>query len=52
MLRAVLADERYKWFYWIAPILGVSILVIIGMLSAGYIRKIILPKYRGRRVEE
>jgi hypothetical protein len=48
----VLADDRYKWFYWIAPILAVSFLLVVVMLSAGYIRKVMLPRYRGKRVEE
>ena len=48
----VLADDRYKWFYWIAPILAVSFLGVVALLSAGYIRKVIIPRYRGKRVEE
>ncbi len=48
----LLANDEYKWFYWIAPILTVSFLGILVMLSAGYIRKVMLPRYRGKRVEE
>jgi hypothetical protein len=48
----LLANDEYKWFYWIAPILAVSFLGIAAMLSAGYIRKVMLPRYRGKRVEE
>ena len=51
MLR-VLANEDYKWFWWIAPILAASFILIAIGLSAGYIRKVMIPKYRGRRVEE
>jgi hypothetical protein len=51
-LVTLLADDRYKWFYWIAPILVVSFLGIVAMLSIGYFRKVLLPRYRGRRVEE
>jgi len=47
----VLADDQYQWFWWIAPILVVSILAIIGMLSGGYIRKVLIPRVKGRRVE-
>ena len=51
-LVTVLADDRYKWFYWIAPILAISFLLMVIALSAGYVRKVLLPKYRGKRVEE
>jgi hypothetical protein len=46
------ADDQYKWFYWTAPILMLSAVGIIIMLSSGYIRKVLFPKRRGRRVEE
>jgi hypothetical protein len=51
-LVTLLADDQYKWFYWIAPILVLSFLGIVAMLSVGYFRKVLLPRYRGRRVEE
>jgi len=47
----VLADSQYQWYYWIAPILFVSILGLLVLLSMGYIKKVLLPKYRGKRVE-
>lgn len=47
----VLADSQYQWFYWIAPILFVSFLGLVALLSMGYIKKVLLPKYRGKRVE-
>lgn len=47
-----LANDEYKWFWWIAPILVVSFLGIVALLSVGYFRKVLLPRYRGRRVEE
>ena len=47
----VLADSQYQWFYWIAPILFISFLGLVVMLSMGYIKKVLLPKYRGKRVE-
>ena len=52
MLAAVFADEQFKWFYWIAPILAFSFIMVVAMLSFGYARKVLFPKYRGRRVEE
>ena len=48
---SVLANDQYKWFWWIAPILVVSVLLVIGMLSGGYIRKVLIPRVKGRRVE-
>jgi hypothetical protein len=47
----LLADSQYQWFYWIAPILFVSFLGLVALLSMGYIKKVLLPKYRGKRVE-
>jgi hypothetical protein len=47
----VLANDQYKWFWWIAPILVVSVLLVIGMLSGRYIRKVLIPRVKGRRVE-
>ncbi len=47
----VLADSQYQWFYWIAPILFVSFLGLLALLSMGYVKKVLLPKYRGKRVE-
>ena len=47
----VLANDQYKWFWWIAPILTVSVLLIIGMLAGGYVRKVLIPRVKGRRVE-
>ena len=49
---SILADDKYKWYYWAGPLLGLSFLGIIAMLSSGYIKKVLLPKYRGKRVEE
>jgi hypothetical protein len=48
----VLGNAAYPWFYWAAPILAVSGVMIILMLSGGYVKKVIFPKYRGRKVEE
>ena len=47
----VLADDQYKWFWWIAPILVLSTLLILAMLSWGYVRKVLIPRVKGRRVE-
>ncbi len=47
----VLADSQYQWFYWIAPILVLSFLGIVALLTMGYVKKYLYPKYRGKRVE-
>lgn len=46
----VLANDQYQWFWWIAPILVVSVLLIIGLLSGDYVRRVLIPKVKGRRV--
>jgi hypothetical protein len=47
----VLASSEFQWFYWIAPILVLSFLAIVAGLSMGYIRRVLVPRYRGKRVE-
>jgi hypothetical protein len=47
----VLANDQYQWFWWIAPILVVSVLAIIGLLSGEYVRRVLVPKVKGRRVD-
>lgn len=48
----VLANADRAWFWWLAPILVLSVLMVIGMLSSGYVRKVLIPRSKGRRVEE
>jgi hypothetical protein len=48
----VLADSRYQWFYWAAPLLMIGAVLTILSLGGGYIKKVLFPKHRGRRVEE
>ena len=48
---AVLANDKYKWFYWLSFILAASFFLSLVALAVGYARKILLPKHRGRRVE-
>ena len=47
----MLASSEFQWFYWIAPILVLSFLAIVVGLSMGYIRRVLVPRYRGKRVE-
>ena len=44
--------KSVSWFFWIAPILFVSGVGMILLLWSGYIKKVLIPKYRGKRVEE
>jgi len=45
----VLAKESQKfWFYWIAPILVLGTIGLIGFLALGYYVRVLRPKYRGR----
>jgi heme exporter protein D len=46
-----LADQQYQWFFWLAPILALRFVAILVMLSVGYVRKVLIPRYRGKRVE-
>ena len=48
----VLATQQYAWFYWAAPIFAVAAVLMIFALWGGYIRKILIPKYRGRKVRD
>lgn len=52
VLHVLLANEKYKWFYWAAPLLTFGAVVMVFALWGGYIKKVFLPKHRGRRVEE
>lgn len=47
----LLADDQYQWFWWLAPILVVSALGLIAALSGGYVRKVLIPRVKGRRVD-
>ena len=42
----------HMWFYWLAPILTFSAVGLVLSLWSGYIRKVLVPKYRGRKVQE
>ncbi len=52
MITAVIADSRYQWYYWIAPILMIGVLGFVLALGGGYLKKVFFPKHRGRKVEE
>jgi hypothetical protein len=42
----------YMWYYWLAPILTVSAAGLVLSVWGGYIRKVLFPKYRGRKVQD
>ena len=48
----VLANQKYPWFYWAAPILTITAVLLILAVWAGYTTKVLFPKYRGRKVKE
>jgi len=48
----VLANDRYKWFYWIGPLLMVGAILFLIALGIGYYVRVLRPKYRGRPVNK
>lgn len=48
----VLADDRYKWFYWVGPLLLIVSFLFLLALGAGYYIRVLRPKYRGRPVRK
>ncbi len=46
----VLANEKFKWFYWIGFLLGASLIGVIVAFGVGYYMKLVRPRMRGRRV--
>jgi hypothetical protein len=48
----VLGAERYKWFYWIGPLLMVGAVLFLVALGVGYYIRVLRPKYRGRPVNK
>jgi small neutral amino acid transporter SnatA (MarC family) len=47
---AVLADQQFKWFYWIGVILAASLVLWLLATLVGYYMRVIRPKHRGREV--
>jgi hypothetical protein len=44
----VLADEQFKWFYWLGFLLAASLALWLLATLVGYYLKVIRPKHRGR----
>jgi len=49
---SVLANDRYKWFYWIGPLLMIGAILFLIALGVGYYVRVLRPKYRGRPVNK
>jgi hypothetical protein len=45
---AVLADDQFKWFYWIGFVLAASLVLWLLATLVGYYLRVIRPKHRGR----
>ena len=45
----VLADDQFKWFYWVGPVLLLSLVGIVIMIGIGYYVRVLRPKYRGQK---
>ena len=45
---AVLASDKFKWFYWLGFILAASLILWILATIVGYYFRVIRPKHRGR----
>ena len=44
----VLANEKFKWFYWIGFVLTASLFLWLLATLIGYYVRVIRPKHRGR----
>ena len=44
----VLANEKFKWFYWIGFVLAASLALWLLATAVGYYIRVIRPKHRGR----
>jgi len=46
----VLADDQFKWFYWLGILVAVGLVLWILMTVVMYYFRVLRPKYRGRKV--
>ena len=44
----VLADDDFKWFYWVGPLLVLSLIGLLLLIALGYYLKVLRPKWRSR----
>ena len=45
----ILADETYKWFYWIGFVLVLGLIACVALIGIGYYLKVLRPKWRGQK---
>ena len=45
----VIADDTYKWFYWIGFVLAVSFVGWLIAMAVGYYVRVLRPKWRGQK---
>jgi hypothetical protein len=45
----ILADETYKWFYWIGFALVLGMLALFAAIALGYYVRVLRPKWRGQK---
>ena len=45
----VLADETFKWFYWIGFVLVLSLIGMVLLIGVGYYVRVLRPKWRGQK---
>jgi hypothetical protein len=45
----VLANEKFKWFYWIGFVLAGSLALWLLATAVGYYVRVLRPKWRGRQ---
>jgi hypothetical protein len=44
----ILADDDFKWFYWVGPLLVLSLIGLLLLIAVGYYLRVLRPKWRGR----
>lgn len=44
-----LADETFKWFYWIGFVLVLSMIGLVLLIGVGYYVRVLRPKWRGQK---
>jgi peptidoglycan/LPS O-acetylase OafA/YrhL len=44
----ILADDDFKWFYWVGPVLVLSLIGLLLLIALGYYLRVLRPKWRGR----
>jgi hypothetical protein len=45
----VVADDTYKWFYWIGFLLALSFVGWLIAMAVGYYIRVLRPKWRGQK---